>query len=102
MVIVTADRGLYANWLYYKIVQLKWHPYLRVNTGGFFQSELDQKWKALNEVVTEKGNSWCGQIRCFKKHSIQFINLIYSFYLENHLVPDQIQNPFLLAIDPKY
>lgn len=70
MVIVTADRGLYANWLYYQIVQLGWHPYLRVNTGGFFQSELDQKWKALSSVVTEKGNSWCGQIRCFKKHSI--------------------------------
>ena len=70
MVIVTADRGLYANWLYEKIVQLGWHPYLRVNTGGFFQSEPDQEWTALKEVITEKGDSWCGQIRCFKKHSI--------------------------------
>lgn len=70
MVIVTADRGLYANWLYEKIVRLGWHPYLRVNTGGFFQSELHQEWTALSEVITEKGDSWCGRIRCFKKHSI--------------------------------
>ena len=70
MVIVTADRGLYANWLYEKIVAIGWHPYLRVNTGGFFKSNTNHKWKALSEVVTTKGDSWCGQILCFKKHSI--------------------------------
>lgn len=70
MVIVSADRGLYANWLYEKIVQLGWHPYLRVNTDGFLKLELDQESKALSEVITEKNDSWCGRIRCFKKHSI--------------------------------
>ena len=70
MVIVTADRGLYANWLYQRIVWLGWHPYLRVNSGGFFQSERSPKWKVLNKVVTAKGERWCGRIRCFKKHSI--------------------------------
>ena len=35
-VIVLADRGLYARWLFQRIVRLGWHPLLRINTGGTF------------------------------------------------------------------
>ena len=38
-VIVLADRGLYAKWLFKAIVDLKWHPFLRVNTGGWFRPD---------------------------------------------------------------
>lgn len=31
MVIVMADRGLYALWLYQQMVRQGWHPILRVN-----------------------------------------------------------------------
>lgn len=38
-VIVLADRGLYAKWLFRGIVELGWHPYLRVNaTAGEFKA----------------------------------------------------------------
>lgn len=30
-VIVAADRGLYADWLFQEIVNLDWHPFLRIN-----------------------------------------------------------------------
>ena len=33
-VIVLADRGLYAGWLFRRIVRLGWHPFLRINAGG--------------------------------------------------------------------
>ncbi|MBW4536563.1 MAG: hypothetical protein KME09_21760 [Pleurocapsa minor HA4230-MV1] len=33
-VIVSADRGLYADWLYEEIVALGWHPFLRINHQG--------------------------------------------------------------------
>ena len=36
-VIVLADRGLYARWLFRRIVRLGWHPVLRINTGGTFR-----------------------------------------------------------------
>jgi hypothetical protein len=36
-VIVLADRGLYARWLFQRIVRLGWHPVLRINTGGTFR-----------------------------------------------------------------
>jgi hypothetical protein len=32
-VIVLTDRGLYALWLFWRIVRLGWHPFLRINTG---------------------------------------------------------------------
>jgi hypothetical protein len=37
-VLVLADRGLYARWLFQRLVRLGWHPLLRINTGGTFVS----------------------------------------------------------------
>ena len=38
-VIVMSDRGLYAPWLYAKIVSLgwRWHPFMRINKQGYFR-----------------------------------------------------------------
>ena len=36
-VIVLAERGLYARWLFQRLVRLGWHPLLRINTGGAFR-----------------------------------------------------------------
>src|SRR6266446_9397936 len=33
-VLVLADRGLYARWLFRRITRRGWHPFLRINTGG--------------------------------------------------------------------
>ena len=33
-VLVLADRGLFADWLFGAIQALQWHPFLRINTGG--------------------------------------------------------------------
>ncbi|MCE9591913.1 MAG: hypothetical protein K8S99_15490 [Planctomycetes bacterium] len=42
-VIVLADRGLYAKWLFAKIVALGWHPFLRINSqGARFRAEGDR------------------------------------------------------------
>src|SRR4029434_10573516 len=38
-VLVLRDRGLYARWLYRRIVRLGWHPFLRINTGGTFRPQ---------------------------------------------------------------
>lgn len=46
-VIVLADRGLDAKWLFEVIVELKWHPFLRVNSGGWFRPDNWFHWQAL-------------------------------------------------------
>ncbi len=36
-VIVLADHGLYARWLYQQVLRLGWHPFFRIHSGGKFR-----------------------------------------------------------------
>jgi len=38
-VLALADRGLYSKWLFKKIAAMGWHPFLRIQLGGFFTPE---------------------------------------------------------------
>ncbi len=69
-VLVLADRGLYAPWLYQQIVQLGWHPYLRINANGKFRWPAATDWRLLAELVPCVGTHWCGQVICFKERSL--------------------------------
>ena len=69
-VIVSADRGLYASWLYEEIVALGWHPFLRINHQGQYCTPDSSLWQSLATVVTLKNPSWSGQVTCFKTNPI--------------------------------
>lgn len=69
-VIVCADRGLYAPWLYEQIVELCWHPFLRINHQGQYRRQNSSFWHPLSTVVTDTGESWSGQVTCFKSNPI--------------------------------
>ena len=64
--IVLADRGLYAGWLFRRIVRLGWHPFLRINTGGTFRPTGPRAWVPLTTLVPESGTSWQGTGIAFK------------------------------------
>jgi hypothetical protein len=65
-VVVTADRGLYASWLFEAIQANGWHPLLRINANGFMRTEGEMRWQALRDVVTAPGDTWRGRCTCFK------------------------------------
>ncbi|MEM9275485.1 MAG: transposase [Cyanobacteria bacterium P01_F01_bin.143] len=65
-----ADRGLYADWLFQAIVNLGWHPFLRINHQGQYQLPSSSSWKPLVEVVPSQGMSWSGKVTCFKTNPI--------------------------------
>lgn len=69
-VIVSADRGLYADWLYQQIVDLGWHPFLRINHQGQYREPDSSSWQSLATVVPYTGMSWSGPITCFKTNPI--------------------------------
>lgn len=69
-VIVSADRGLYASWLYAEIVALGWHPFLRINHQGQYRYSDSSLWQPLNSVVTRQNPLWSGQVTCFKTNPI--------------------------------
>jgi Transposase DDE domain len=59
-VLVLADRGLYAPWLFRRIVRLGWHPALRINGGGTFRVQGQPHYEALGSVVRRLDG--CGSV----------------------------------------
>ena len=59
-VIVLADRGLYARWLFRRITRLGWHPFLRINTGGTFRPTGQVRGVPLKTLGPEPGTTWQG------------------------------------------
>jgi hypothetical protein len=65
-VIVLADRGLYARWLFRRITRLGWHPFLRINTGGTFRPQGRVRGIPLQTLVPQPGTAWQGTGIAFK------------------------------------
>jgi hypothetical protein len=65
-VLVLADRGLYARWLFRRITRLGWHPFLRINTGGTFRPTGQGRGVPLQTLVPEPGTTWQGTGLAFK------------------------------------
>jgi hypothetical protein len=60
-VIVMADRGLYAAWLYQAIQRLGWHPMLRVKEDLSFRAEGEENWRSVGQRVKRRGRGWKGK-----------------------------------------
>jgi hypothetical protein len=69
-VIVVADRGLYARWLYQAIIDNHWHPFLRINVGGKYQLQDSKEWRSLQTVISKEGQRWCGRVVCFRSQQL--------------------------------
>lgn len=60
-VIVMADRGLYAAWLFRAIQRLGWHPMLRVNETLSFRAKGESSFAAIATRVRREGRGWKGR-----------------------------------------
>ena len=69
-VIVPADRGLYAPWLFQTIQEIGWHPFLRINTDGKFKVE-GEDWQDLNSLLSGPGQQCSAHVTCFKNNPVQ-------------------------------
>jgi hypothetical protein len=65
-VMVLADRGWYARWLFRAIVRNGWHPVLRLNTGGTFRPTASVHYHPLRELVPQTGTQWVGTGTAFQ------------------------------------
>ena len=65
-VLVLADRGLWAPWLFRRIVRLGWHPLLRVNAGGQFRPAGWHSFVPFRTLLPLPGMSWQGRGVAFK------------------------------------
>ena len=76
VVIVLADRGLYAKWLWEAIRKCNWHPFLRINGRFFFRPKDGREFTALHFAFQQPDHLWSGAGTCFKVHSIQATLLV--------------------------
>ena len=64
-VMVLADRGVYARWLFPTMPALGWHPFLRINRQGHYRVPASATCRPLTQVVSCVGQRWAGPVICF-------------------------------------
>lgn len=70
MVLVMADRGLYAPWLYQAIQQQGWHPFLRIKEQGTCRRMGEDRYVPLSRLL-EHTDHWSGKVRCFQEVAVR-------------------------------
>jgi hypothetical protein len=91
-VIVLADRGLYARWLYQRILKLGWHPYLRINRGGTFRP-TGRGYLPLNYFCPAPGTRWAGTGTAFQGPARRLDCTLLARWEEGY------QDPWLILTD---
>jgi hypothetical protein len=64
-VLVLADRGLYARWLFQAICACGWHPFLRINLGVKARTVGEEIFDWIGRWTPVPGTSWKGEVECF-------------------------------------
>jgi hypothetical protein len=64
-VLVLADRGLYAPWLYRQIVAQGWHAFLRINAGAKACVQGSDRWEWITHWLPASGQQWVARVACF-------------------------------------
>jgi hypothetical protein len=71
LVIVAADRGLYARWLYAAIQGCGWHPLLRINLCSKYRPPGAAEFRPLAQLLASPGSVWAGKVTCFAVNSVE-------------------------------
>lgn len=66
-VVVMTDRGLYARWLFQAIVDLRWHPLMRITSAAKFRTQGSGRIRAIRSLVPQPGHRWQGRGLAFPK-----------------------------------
>jgi hypothetical protein len=99
-VLVLADRGLYAPWLYRQIVAQGWHPFLRINLGAKAALAGRDDWHWLSDWLPAAGQQWAERVTCFaeKKNQLACTLLLCqeagydeAWAILTDLLPGQVQ-----------
>jgi hypothetical protein len=71
LVIVLADRGLYAHWLYQAIQDSGWHPCLRINLCSKYRPKGGADFRPMSQLLPTPETAWAGRVTCFATNSVE-------------------------------
>jgi hypothetical protein len=86
-VLVLADRGLYARWLFRRIVRLHWHPFLRINQGGKFRPHGQAQFVWPRDLVGTIGQRWRGHGTAFASADCRLECTLVAWWGDGHAEP---------------
>lgn len=87
-VIVLADRGLYAKWLFQCITELGWHPYLRINaTAGEFKPADAADYRSLQTLVSQPQQQYAGSGTLFRDPASQLTCTLVAWWSQGCAEP---------------
>ena len=83
-VIVLADRGLYAKWLFKAIVALGWHPFLRVNTHNAQFKPDGGAYQPLDSLLPQVGSCYAARGTMFRSDDARLPCTLLAQWGEGH------------------
>jgi hypothetical protein len=86
-VLVLADRGRYARWLFRRIVRLHWHPFLRINQGCQFRPAGSAQFVWLTDLVGQIGQRWRGAGTAFASRACHLDCTLLAWWGAGHKEP---------------
>lgn len=86
-VLVLADRGLYARWLFRRIVRLGWHPFLRINQAAKFRVQGQAQFVWLRDLVGQVGMRWRGAGTAFSSKASRLDCTLVAWWGAGHKEP---------------
>jgi hypothetical protein len=83
-VVVLADRGLYAGWLFEAIVKKGWHPFLRINLGVKARAIGENDFDWISRWVPTPGTRWQGVVECFAGKKSRLVCTLLMHWQEGY------------------
>ncbi len=87
LVIVRADRGLYARWLYQATQRPGWPPFLRINQQGQYRPTGCTRFRPLVTMVRRGKVGGSGAVACFASSSCRLACTLVAQWTEPHTDP---------------
>jgi hypothetical protein len=86
-VLVLTDRGMYSPRLFGCLVELHWHPFLRIRAQGFYRPVGSPKWLDLKDWRLQIGETEAFQAEVFKNEEGRLECTLVAFHGEGYAEP---------------
>jgi len=86
-VLVLTDRGMYSPSLFRCLVQLHWHPFLRIRAQGFYRPVGSQNWLELKDLRPPIGETQAFPAEVFKNEAGHLECTLVAFHGKGYAEP---------------
>jgi hypothetical protein len=92
-VLVLTDRGMYSPSLFRCLVDLHWHPFLRIRAQGFYRPDGRHNWRKLKNLQLSNGEALAFKAELFKNEAGRLNCTLACYQGEGH------EEPWLIVTD---